>query len=109
MPSWWFAAVARLLSLVEQQRRWPPEWLHAYVAMVPKSSGGVRPQDQRPITALELVYRVWAKGTIVSWSPTLEQFVLSDAAFGFGSLATRCAPCRPGGGRPHSTLCGPRF
>ena len=85
MPPWWFAAIARLLALIEHDRRWPTEWLDAYVAMIPKASGGARPQDQRPITVLEVVYRIWAKGTIMLWTPTLQSCLLGDAAFGFRS------------------------
>ena len=85
MPSWWFTTVACFLTLVEQHRRWPPEWLQAYVAMVPKSSGGTRPQDQRPITVPELVYRFRVKGTITPGSHSPVLFLLSDAATSFRS------------------------
>ena len=40
LPSSWFGAVARLLTLVESERVWPAEWVIAYVSMIPKSSGG---------------------------------------------------------------------
>ena len=83
LPSPWPEAIARLLALVEEEGRWPAAWLDAYVAMIPKSSGGTRPQDQRPITVLEVLYRIWAKGTVQLWTPTLQQSILSDAAFGF--------------------------
>ena len=64
LPSPWHDAVARLLALVEAAGRWPAEWLQAYVAMIPKASGGSRPRDQRPITVLEVMYRIWSKGTV---------------------------------------------
>ena len=85
LPSPWPDAIARLLTLVESTGRWPSVWLDAYVAMIPKASGGTRPQDQRPITVLEVLYRIWAKGTVMSWGPTLQRSVLSDTAFGFRS------------------------
>jgi hypothetical protein len=85
LPSPWPEAVARLLNLVEAERRWPSTWLDAYVAMIPKSAGGTRPQDQRPITVLEVLYRLWAKGIVTAWGPTLQNGLLSDTAFGFRS------------------------
>ena len=53
--------------------------------MIPKASGGSRPQDQRPITVLEVLYRIWAKGVVQEWSPTLQGQLLGQAAFGFRS------------------------
>ena len=32
--------------------------------MIPKKSGGAGPQDQRPITVLEMLYRICATATI---------------------------------------------
>ena len=80
-------AVARLLTLVEGQGIWPAEWLDAYVAMIPKSAGGSRPQDQRPITVLEVPYRIWSKGVVLNWGPTLHSAFLSPAAMGFRAQA----------------------
>ena len=83
LPVAWAAAVARLLTMVETERRWPSQWLDAYVTMIPKSSGGSRPEDQRPITVLELLYRIWAKGITMEWRMTLQRDYLGDAAMGF--------------------------
>lgn len=83
LPSMWHGAVARLLSLVESEGLWPAEWMVAYVSMIPKASGGTRPQDQRPITVLDLLYRVWAKGVVMAWAPVLQQGYLGQAAMGF--------------------------
>jgi hypothetical protein len=83
LPSPWHDAVARLLELVEAAGRWPAEWLQAYVAMIPKASGGSRPRDQRPITVLEVMYRIWSKGVVLEWTPTLHTTFLGTAAFGF--------------------------
>lgn len=71
LPSPWPEAVARLHKLVEAERCWPTVLLDTYVAMIPNSAGGTRPQDQRPITVLEVLYRVGAKGIVTSWSPTV--------------------------------------
>ena len=75
--------MARLLVLVETEGRWPEEWLGAYVTMIPKASGGSRPQDQRPITVLELLYCIWAKGVTLEWGPVLQTAFLGEAAMGF--------------------------
>ena len=87
LPESWAAAVARLLGLVEAERRWPSHWLNAYVTMIPKASGGSRPEDQRPITVLELLYRVWAKGITLEWRVVLQRNYLGDAAMGFRAEA----------------------
>ena len=83
LPDEWMSAVANLLTLVEAEGRWPREWLDAYVTMIPKAAGGTRPRDQRPITVLDIVYRVWAKGIVLEWSATLNDNLLGPAAMGF--------------------------
>ena len=83
LPTSWHGVVGRLLSLVEDEGVWPTEWATAYVSMIPKSSGGSRPRDQRPITVLDLVYRIWAKGVVLAWAPVLQQSYLGQAAMGF--------------------------
>ena len=60
------SAVTRLLTLIEESGCWPTEWLDAFVAMIPKAAGGSRPQDQRPITVLEVLYRIWSKGVVMN-------------------------------------------
>ena len=64
---------------------WPKEWLQAYVVMELKAAGGTRPRDQRPITVLELVYRIWSKGVTMQLDHTLQTAYLGDAAMGFRS------------------------
>ena len=85
LPDSWMAAVARLLTMVEEAGRWPEEWLEAYVAMIPKAAGGTRPRDQRPITVLDLLYRIWSKGVVMEWTAVLQRTVLGQAAMGFRS------------------------
>ena len=77
------SAVSRLLTLVEDDGVWPAEWLDAFVAMIPKAAGGSRPQDQRPITVLDVLYRIWSKGVVLTWGPTLHGQYLGTAAMGF--------------------------
>ena len=83
LPRLWTDAVARLLALIEQHGEWPTPWLDAYVVMIPKASGGYRPQDQRPITVLDLVYRIWSKGLVREWGPAIQRDLLGSAAMGF--------------------------
>ena len=87
LPDDFLQRMADLLTLVETEGTWPRELLVAYVAMIPKASGGTRPQDQRPITVLDVVYRVWAKGTIQTWAPVLHEDYLGPAALGFRAQA----------------------
>lgn len=83
LPDAWLASLARMFQLVEAEGRWPTAWTHAYITMIPKASGGSRPEDQRPITVLDLPYRVWAKAVVQEWKPTLQTAYLGDAALGF--------------------------
>ena len=83
LPMTWYDAVARLFTLVEEEGRWPTEWLDAYIAMIPKAVGGTRPRDQRPITVLEVLYRVWSKGIILEWGSVLQRELLGPWAMGF--------------------------
>ena len=53
------------------------------MTMIPKAAGGSRPRDQRPINVLEVLYRIWSKGIILSWRSTLETQFLGSAAMGF--------------------------
>ena len=87
LPEQWMAAVARLLSNIEELGRWPSEWLEAYVTMIPKSSGGTRPRDQRPITVLEVLYRIWSKGVVMEWAQVLHRDFLGPGAMGFRAQA----------------------
>ena len=76
LPADILGRVSDLLTLVEREGHWPVELLSAYVAMIPKASGGSRPQDQRPITVLDVLYRLWAKGIIQGWAPVLQGIYL---------------------------------
>ncbi len=55
--------------------------------MIPKSAGGSRKNDQRPITVLEVLYRIWAKDVVLDWQPVLLSFFLGPTAMGFRSGA----------------------
>ena len=62
---------------------WPDEVVKSYEAMILKASGGTRPQDQRPITVLDVIYRIWAEGVVLTWTPGLHGAYLGSAAMGF--------------------------
>ena len=83
LPLAFLGKVAALFTAVELGGAWPPELLRAYVTLIPKTAGGTRPQDQRPITVLDLMYRVWAKGTALAWAPVLQRRYLGPTTLGF--------------------------
>ena len=83
LPDEHLTKVAELLTLIEDAGEWPDELIKAYVAMIPKTSGGSRPQDQRPITVLDVVYRVWAKGIVMTWAPVLHREYLDRTVMDF--------------------------
>jgi hypothetical protein len=94
------ASVARLLTFIEDTGDWPAEWLDAYVAMIPKASGGSRPRDQRPITVLDLLYRIWAKGIVMEWTPVLQREFFGAGCHGV-PVAVGDAPRRSAADRHH--------
>jgi len=83
LPEEILAQVAELLNLIEKEQCWPVEFIQAFVTMIPKASGGSRPQDQRPITVLDVLYRLWGKGIVMEWTPQLQSSYLGSAAMGF--------------------------
>ena len=50
--------------------------------MIPKASGGSHPRDQRPITVLDVLYRIWSKGLVREWAPAIQRDLLGSAAMG---------------------------
>ncbi len=57
------------------------------MVMILKANGGFRPRDQRPITLLSVLYRIWSKGVAVSWSSVLQREYLGQVALGFRAQA----------------------
>ena len=88
LPEFFLQRIAVLLTLVEAEGAWPDELLQAYVTMIPKASGGSRPQDQRPITVLDVVYRLWATGITQCWAPVLHGCYLGPTVMGFRAQAS---------------------
>jgi hypothetical protein len=83
MSNVWYEGVALLMKQIEGTGEWPKEVVEAYVAMIPKAAGSSRPQDCRPITVLDVLYRIWAKGTVLTWSPVVQREYLGKSAMGF--------------------------
>ena len=75
--------MAEFLDLIEASGEWPKELIQAYVTMIAKALGGTRPQDQRPSTVLDVVYGIWDKVVVLTWSPVLQTDYLGRAAMGF--------------------------
>ena len=65
LPVAWFDGLASILSKVEEIGVWPNGLLDAYIAMIPKTDGGVSPLGQRPLSVLQIVYRIWASACMV--------------------------------------------
>ena len=60
LPLPWFSGLAILLELVETTGTWPQGLLDAYIAMIPKADGDSTFPGQRPLSVLQVVYRLWA-------------------------------------------------
>ena len=76
LPASWFDGLARILTCVEDLGVWPDGLLDAYIAMIPKVDGDVTPLEQRTLSVLPVVYRIWAsarmsqlEGWFRSWVP----------------------------------------
>ena len=87
LPDVWLGAVARLFNLAERLGTWPADWAEAYVVMIPKAAGGTRPEDQRPITVLPFLWRLWGKGVARDWADVLQGCLLGESAMGFRAQA----------------------
>ena len=82
LPDVWHAAVARLLQQIQETGDWPDNLMDAYVVLIPKGQGN-EIKSQRPITVLELIFRIFAKGVVHSWRKTLTGEYLGEYAMGF--------------------------
>ena len=70
LPVSWFDGLARILSCVEDFGIWPDGLLDAYIALTPKVDGDAAPLEQRPLSVLPVVYRIWASarmGQLEDW------------------------------------------
>ena len=76
MPVSWCYEHARILAKGVVFGIWPDGLLDAYIAMIPKTDGDATPLGQRALSALPIVYRIWASarmgqldGWFQSWVP----------------------------------------
>ena len=59
LPRQAYDDLAAVLGQIEKEGQWPPGLLGAIVTLLPKK-GDPGPLDQRPISLLPMVYRLWA-------------------------------------------------
>ena len=89
LPSIWHVVTAKVIQWVQDHGEWPEEALDAYVVLLPKGQG-TEVQNQRPITVLELLYRIYARGVVMTWRDELQKSFLGAQAMGFrASTSTR--------------------
>ena len=72
------------MEFVETPGVWPQGLLDASIAMIPKADGDSRPQGQRPLSVLPVVYRLWGSfllGHLREWS----EGWLPKSVFSFGN------------------------
>ena len=75
-------AVAQILENVLETGEWPERALEAYVTLIPKGTG-TEVSAQRPITVLELLPRIFAKGVVRAWKSILQNEHLGESVMGF--------------------------
>ena len=83
LPVSWYDGLARILTKVEDLGVWPDGLLDAYIAMIPKTDGDATPPDQRPLSVLPIVYRIWASARMGQHDGWFQSWVL-DSVFGAG-------------------------
>ena len=83
LPVSWFDGLARILSCVEDFGIWPEGLLDAYIAMIPKVDGDATPLEQRSLSVLPVVYRIWASAKMGQLEDWFRSWV-PDSVFGAG-------------------------
>ena len=89
LPVSWYDELARILTKVEDFWVWPDGLLDAYIAMIPKTGGDATPLPQRPLSALPIVYRIWASarmGQLDEWFRSWVPDSVFSAGGGRGSV-----------------------
>ena len=82
LPSLCYASVAKLFQQIHETGEWPENLLDAYVVLIPKGQGNEM-KSQRPITVLQILFRIFAKGIVRTWRETLMGTYLGEQAMGF--------------------------
>ena len=72
----WYDQLARILSKVEEIDVWPEGLFDACIALIPKADGDATPLGQRLVSALTVVYRVWASARMVQLDDGFQSWVL---------------------------------
>ena len=60
LPILWWDQMAEVFELIERTGDWPEGLTRAAVPLRPKEEGKTKPNQQRPITILLVLYRAWA-------------------------------------------------
>lgn len=61
----------KMFEGIERGKRWPKQWMSAFVIFLPKVEEAKSPCELRPITVISKIYRVWARMhalQIISWA-----------------------------------------
>ena len=85
----WYDGLARILSKVEEIGVWLDCVLDAYIAMIPKTDGNATPLGQRPLSVLQVIFRVWASARMGQLEDWFRSWVLGSvfsAGGGRGSV-----------------------
>ena len=77
------ALLADLLDVVEATG----VWLHELRRPYPQGVGRVPPKDQRPIAALDVLYRLWAKRITLSRAAFLDGYLFGSSVLRFWAQA----------------------
>ena len=73
--------LAELLTVIEQTGRWPRILARGFISLIPKGEG-MLPMQQRPVSVLSQIYRVWA-GVRLEECMTWQETWIHPQAYGF--------------------------
>ena len=72
--------LAELLTVIEQTGRWPRILARGFISLIPKGEG-MLPMQQRPLSVLSQIYRVWA-GVCLEECMTWQETRIHPQAYG---------------------------
>ena len=61
LPSWILELLFLIFNEIHQGKPWPQQWVKAYTVFLPKTRDPQTLIDNRPITILSRVYRMWSR------------------------------------------------
>ena len=88
LPDALLEGLAQVFEVMELTGELPEAMLDALITLIPKGEGGL-PADQRPITVLSAVYRLWAATRvreIIVWQESLIKRCQKGFRAGHGTL-----------------------